>query len=784
MAEPATERVNIIDEDGGISNIEAADLDDALQGGYRLASEADLAADAEREQFQATGQQVRAGAEGAFRGITMGLGEGLLTGLDSPENVRKRKEYNPGIALGTEIAGGVAPLLLPGGGAGVLGRAAAATRTAGAAPRALAAVGGAVERKVASVAGEGLLAKGAALGAAGAVEGGVIGAGQAVSEAALEDEELTAERLIAGAKDGALLGGGLGGALGTGGGGLVKALNHGVEKAKPMLRQVFNSGRVDEFIAETAFSAAKGPGGGKKFVAEADKFHGGTAAVGKRLIDEGVVTKTSTIDDIAKAAKSKEVEYGNRISAGLKRMDDESAQWGRHADALLPTNQRMNERIEREVLGELEATGSPKLERLAGRVRKELTGQGLLTGGKKPRQFGFQELHKKRRTLDKAAFPDSKMRAPSELQEQLQAARKIVEEELESTSTAAARALGDDFADGYVQAKQGFRDMKLARKMSENASASVGANRNLSMSDMQVAQAAGAGEAIMGGGIDGGTMALAVASGYVHKVVRERGSAFLAGSLSEMRKSSQSAARVERTTESAVKKFLGKTKEKAKRAGSQVAGSRRERFDKSAKAVNSYAANPDSAIDKVADRMGRMGASERVATGYAAAVARGNEFLKSKLPAPLVRASDRQPDLNVTQRVSNADMAKFLRYSEAVTDPMSVIAALERGDMTRESAEALRTVYPKMYADLKERVTNHVVEARDRIPRSKLVQLSILFDEPYHFSMEPGFVATMQRVAGPAESPEARKQSFIAPSARQAPDSASQMQTNTQRLSQ
>lgn len=78
-------------------------------------------------------------------------------------------------------------------------------------------VGGAVAKGVGGVLGAeaatlgGRVLQGAAkYGAAGAAEGAMFGAGQAVSESAFQNKELTAEHLFAGAGSGALLGGALG----------------------------------------------------------------------------------------------------------------------------------------------------------------------------------------------------------------------------------------------------------------------------------------------------------------------------------------------------------------------------------------------------------------------------------------------------------------------------------------------------------------------------------------------------------------------------------------------
>lgn len=72
------------------------------------------------------------------------------------------------------------------------------------------ALGRGVEAGGAALLGEGTAARIATSAAQGLVEGSLFGVGQAVSEASVKDVPLTAERIMAAAGHGALLGGGLG----------------------------------------------------------------------------------------------------------------------------------------------------------------------------------------------------------------------------------------------------------------------------------------------------------------------------------------------------------------------------------------------------------------------------------------------------------------------------------------------------------------------------------------------------------------------------------------------
>lgn len=165
--------------------------------GYKLESAESsakrLGEEGREQYYSTTGQQLKAAGEGLLRGASLG-GTDYLFG---DEDTAARQQYNPGIALGTEIVGGIAPMLASGGTSAV-GQIAART------PAALAARAGAAVGKA-----TGLGRYGAAAVAAG-VEGGIVGATSAANQAYLADDDLTAETVFHGLGFGAVFGAGAG----------------------------------------------------------------------------------------------------------------------------------------------------------------------------------------------------------------------------------------------------------------------------------------------------------------------------------------------------------------------------------------------------------------------------------------------------------------------------------------------------------------------------------------------------------------------------------------------
>jgi len=283
----AGSRIPVKLADGRVGTVKAEDLHQTLTAGGALASgqewqqaQADKAAAAQEEKHGAglgSLQQLQnlssTAAEGTFRGLTMGLGDAAILkvaeaigGPAAREQIRKdmlaRQETNPITAMGTELGGALAPMVIPGAGgasaakaagtaaelvkaggaaaelaeaAKAAGTAAEVARGASAAetavkgatalPRALDAAGtlaeGIGKQAAKALVGEGstsvlarMVEKGLAQGARGAVEGALYGAGGEVSNATLHDEAITGEKLAAAMSHGALMGGLIGGGLG------------------------------------------------------------------------------------------------------------------------------------------------------------------------------------------------------------------------------------------------------------------------------------------------------------------------------------------------------------------------------------------------------------------------------------------------------------------------------------------------------------------------------------------------------------------------------------------
>jgi hypothetical protein len=322
MPEPAAApaagaRVPIVTRDGQVGTVPEADLADALKAGASIASTAQVEktqlVQETEERFGALATPAAIAAAGA-RGLTLGLSDVAITkgagalGYSqegASRGLRGLEESSPIASPLAELGGNIAPLLLSGGTAAAVeggaraaetGLARGAVRILGAPVEAASALGRGAEalaQKAIGAAGEssvlgrvGREVAGKAI--SGAAEGMAYGAGNAASQAALDNHDLTAEELVASMGGAALFGSVLGGVSAAPfaiGGEAVSALGKGArslsEGAGALAAGARDTGeRLYAGAKEAGESlVAKGrevldkalPGSGDDFLARADK---------------------------------------------------------------------------------------------------------------------------------------------------------------------------------------------------------------------------------------------------------------------------------------------------------------------------------------------------------------------------------------------------------------------------------------------------------------------------------------------------------------------------------
>ncbi len=205
--------------DGRVGDVPADQADAIAGSGGAILSPDDIRAVDREAEFGGLGGEAVAGGLGLLRGASMGLSDPLAVGLADLTMPALPSGANGGGAVREQLAGyktenegastlgELAGMLTPGGAAGLVGK-----------------LGQATERGLAGMLGKGassavgrIAQHGLASAAGGAVEGGLYGLGSEISEDALGNHELTAQKLVGSTLTGAMFGGALGSLLGVGG---------------------------------------------------------------------------------------------------------------------------------------------------------------------------------------------------------------------------------------------------------------------------------------------------------------------------------------------------------------------------------------------------------------------------------------------------------------------------------------------------------------------------------------------------------------------------------------
>lgn len=104
------------------------------------------------------------------------------------------------------------------------------------------------------------------------------------------------------------------------------------------------------------------------------------------------------------------------------------------------------------------------------------------------------------------------------------------------------------------------------------------------------------------------------------------------------------------------------------------------------------------------------------------------EFLNDRLPATY------EPPMGGKVLVDDLEVAKFLRYAEVALEPNNAFRRLANGTLTTEHAEALRTLYPMLFAEAQAQIMENM---HPGVPFDVRTELSILFGVPLDSAMDP-----------------------------------------------
>lgn len=778
------------------------DADDAVRafaaGDFRFETGAERAERDAEAKFGSSGGEALAAGAGALRGASFGISDMALveTGLAKPSTLKGLEDVNPTASGGGELAGAVGSLLIPG--AGEVSVAKASGKAAQLAERAAAKALGKSAQKVAG--------KALTKAAGGAVEGALYGTGHAVSESYLGDTELTAEKLLAGAGVGALLGAGGAAGISLVGEGAKAGLRTG---AKLLGEMPDLSGALSEFAQRRSVKAAGAIQSNLNKIDEKKALE-----IGQDLLDTGIVNAKSSQDDIFQAVVGKRKETGKKIGELLKEADDAGAKFD-----LAPVLKRGDEMLQEIAL-------DPALRKEARELDRLLKGYAKLSED----GVGFAQANKLKsnlqKTVKKWVDSDAKLESAKKMQ-------GFLDDEIESQLGAATSKLDD-----FKEAKRLYGNLSEAAKWGRRSQAANLGNRFFSITDQGLGGLAGAAGVATSGpagilagvataagnkvlrerapqvladfasrlgespalktlaksfhaavnktlkqtpeafGSYGGVLANAAAHGAddllaTHAALAQSDPAYMkavasAGFRPETPEEAEGATRranqlskVQKMVEehdrrltAAVDGFL--TNQKPGKGPGLSASAIRKGFSVTSAELARLATDPQALIDRFALNPALADAAPGVATAVTTAATRAVQFLHEK--APKSPHAPNMPALAKPWSPTDAQLQTWSRHVRAVQSPETVLEDLQRGTASKEAVEALQAVYPKLAGDVKARFLERMATLDGRLPWRKRAALTALFGAGFDGPSDGGKAVLLQahRTAMAAEMAKQR----------------------------
>lgn len=175
--------------------------------------------------------------------------------------------------------------------------------------------------------------------------------------------------------------------------------------------------------------------------------------------------------------------------------------------------------------------------------------------------------------------------------------------------------------------------------------------------------------------------------------------------------------------------------------------------------LNNTIGNPEGFLNRVTDATHPIyQAAPNTATALNMTAARAANFLQSKLPP----SDTPTGPFEQKQKPSQAEISMFDRYRNVVENPLDIMNQVKNDSITPQAIEAVSTVYPRLYDKIKGSVMEHIASMTDpsEIPYQTKLSLSMLMGEPLDKSMRTDNIATNLSLYKAAEN---EKQAANAP---------------------
>lgn len=706
--------VAVTKPDGEVSQIRTEDAPAALSQGFRPATEGEYYG-----ALHPTGAPIMASVAGGLRGLSYGTsdalataGSDLLTGDPGGGDMRRTlnllKQANPGISMGSEIAGAVAPAFFG-------------------APEGLADAGANASGALARFGARALAAAPHA-----AMEGAAIGIGNQFSEDTLANRPLAAEAyLSAGVKGGALgvlLGGAGAGAFGAAGDKLGQYFGRGgadaaetlgervgvaEEKDVAPVAEGFFSKRLNQ---EGDISTFKGATGAKtadlkRLGIDVEDIEGREAELGQMLREQKLTGPLTSQAETGRRLTEKVNEIGKSFRPLYESLDAAETGVKPSMNSIL---QAFDEKVR-----------APRLDKIGGaddlKPANEFLQEMMNRDGEQP---SFSKLWSRRQELD-AKLAKNYTRVPGMPnppgEDDLRALKNIINQEIDTAASRADPAL----AERLRTSNQLYSDLKTVHKINtSNVVRDAMSNNKISLSDVVLAS-------------HGGLPGIAAAG---LNMVKRRFSDQLAGhvlnSASQMDVVQRAAAKLDDLLSNGTRRFV-KGEKGAERAIKPVTSAE-------VRAIREATRTPEIVQAKTAEHLGTLPqTAPKLAQNISTTIARAAAWAQRSLPKeqPPVGPIFNQPK---PRQLSDSQLVKARATLETIEDGSIVVDRLIQGRLTPEHVATLKYVHPETYAQIQQYLGTHATELKQKLTTQQEFQLGMLFGTPINEASLPENVRAFQ----------------------------------------
>jgi hypothetical protein len=170
---------------------------------------------------------------------------------------------------------------------------------------------------------------------------------------------------------------------------------------------------------------------------------------------------------------------------------------------------------------------------------------------------------------------------------------------------------------------------------------------------------------------------------------------------------------------------------------------REEQIKELGNKLSEYNSNPDYAIGKTSPISTALSSSgaPMVGDAYSRLNVLAAKYLQDHIPKP-----SRMPSPFVKQnwKPSDQEISAFERRVHAVNNPLSIIDDIGAGTLSREAVDAVKTIYPRLYANIQQRVMDQLIENPQEMGYNNRLKLSRLLDLPLGNEFQPQNIVKLQ----------------------------------------